>query len=83
MSSSQAYFIFSVLLLAGLLFFPTSKIIWLLSARRLQRKTGRELSPQEIAGQRQRARFIAVFLVLIFSYLFNLNLLGSLLYGHG
>ncbi|MEE4378976.1 MAG: hypothetical protein V2J55_15905 [Candidatus Competibacteraceae bacterium] len=82
MSVTHPYFIFSVLLLAALLFFPASKIIWLLSMRRLQRKTGREPNPEEIAGQRQRARFIAVFLVLIFSYLFNLNLLGTL-YGNG
>lgn len=82
MSITHPYFIFSVILLAALLFFPASKIIWLLSMRRLQRKTGREPGPEEIAGQRQRARFIAVFLVLIFSYLFNLNLLGSL-YGPG
>ena len=70
------YFTFSVLLLAALLFFPVTKLIWVLSVRRLQRKTGAELGESETHGQLVRARFIAVFASLLFSFLFNLNLLG-------
>jgi hypothetical protein len=47
-----------------------------MSVRRLQRKTGHELSDTEIQGQKNRARIIAVFLVLVFSWFFNLNLMG-------
>lgn len=71
------YFLLSFLLLAGLLFFPVSKMVWVLSVRRLQYKTGRELESAEIEGQRRRARIIGLLLVLIFSYLFNLQLLGT------
>lgn len=71
------FFIASVLVLAALLFFPTSKLIWVISVRRLQRKLGRELTDKELTGQKGRARFITVFVVLIFSYLFNLQILGS------
>jgi hypothetical protein len=70
------YFTFSVLVLAALLFFPVTKIIWVLSVRRLQRRTGTQLSESETHGQLVRARFIAVFTSLLFSFLFNLNLLG-------
>ena len=73
----STYFLLSFVVLALLLFFPVSKMIWVLSVRRLQNKTGSELSTAEIEGQRRRARVIALFLVLLFSYLFNLQLLGS------
>ena len=72
----MAYFVISVLALAALLFYPVSKLIWVVSVRRLQRKLGRELDQAEIQGQLKRARFIAVLLCIPFSYLFNLNILG-------
>jgi hypothetical protein len=71
-----AYFYISVLILAALLFIPASKLIWVMSVRRLQRKTGHELSEAEIHGQKHRARIIALILVMAFSWFFNLNLLG-------
>ena len=70
------YFVLSVLVLTLLLFFPISKLIWVMSVRRLQRKLKTDLQEKEIQGQLIRARFIAVFVALIFSFLFNLNLLG-------
>ena len=70
------YFLLSVLVLAALLFFPISKLIWVFSVRRLQRKLNRELNQTEIAGQMTRARFISIFVSLMFSYLFNLNMIG-------
>ncbi|WP_455223041.1 hypothetical protein [Kaarinaea lacus] len=70
------YFTLSVLVLALLLFFPISKLIWVISVRRLQRKLNTTLEEKELHGQLTRARFIAVFVALIFSFLFNLNLLG-------
>jgi hypothetical protein len=70
-----AYFYFSVLILAALLFIPASQLIWVMSVRRLQRKTGYELGEAEIRGQKNRARVIAVVLVMVFSWFFNVNLL--------
>ncbi len=70
------YFLLSVLVLAALLFFPISKLIWVLSVRRMQRKLNRELDATELAGQMTRARFVSIFVSLLFSYLFNLNLIG-------
>lgn len=74
--SQQLWFLISVAVLAALLFIPVSKLIWVLSVRRLQRRSGRELSEVELEGQLRRARVIAVFVTLIFSFLFNANLLG-------
>ena len=70
------YFLVSVFILALLLFFPITKLIWVISVRRLQRKLKRELNETELAGQMTRARFISIFVSLLFSYLFNLNLIG-------
>jgi hypothetical protein len=70
------YFLLSVVVLAVLLFFPISKLIWVFSVRRLQRKLNRELSDVEVAGQLTRARFLSIFISLLFSYLFNLQLIG-------
>ena len=70
------YFLLSVIVLAILLFFPISKLIWVLSVRRLQRKLNRELDATELAGQMTRARFVSIFVSLLFSYLFNLNMIG-------
>ena len=65
-----------VVLLAALLFWPMSKLIWVLSVRRLQRKFERPLDEQELAGQLNRARIISVFVSLLFSFLYNLNTVG-------
>ncbi len=64
-------FILWVLLLAALLFWPMSKLVWVLSVRRLQRKLARPLDEKEVAGQRARARVISVFVSLLFSFLYN------------
>jgi hypothetical protein len=69
-------FILWVLLLAALLFWPMSKMVFVLSVRRLQRKLERPLNEKEIAGQLNRARVISVFVSVLFSYLYNLGTIG-------
>jgi hypothetical protein len=73
-------FYLAVSALALLLFFPVSKMIWVLSVRRSERKLGKKLTAEETNGQLARARFIAIPLVSVFSWLFNLQLY-SRLYG--
>jgi hypothetical protein len=68
----------SILILAALLFFPVAKIVWVVSSRRLHRRLQRELTADEVAGQLQRARVVAVPLVLLFSYLFHNHVLSSI-----
>ena len=63
-------------LLATMLFFPVSKLVWAMSVRRQQRKQERQLTEAELAGQMQRARFITIFLVIAFALLFNGNVFG-------
>ncbi len=74
----NSYFLLSVILLALLLFFPTSRMIWVLSVRRAEGRLNRKLAAGEIAGQRSRARLIALLLVFPFSWLFNIQLLNRL-----
>ena len=69
-----------VALLAMLLFLPVSRLIWIASVRRLQRKLGRQLETAELRGQKRRAQLISLPLVFGFSWLFNLATLGG---GHG
>jgi uncharacterized membrane protein YbhN (UPF0104 family) len=74
----QTWTILSTLILAALLFYPVTKVIWALSCRRLHRRLDRELTKDELKGQLQRARIVAMVLVLLFSYLFNSRLMESL-----
>ncbi len=69
-------FIVWVVLLAALLFWPMSKLIWVLSVRRLQRKLARELDARELDGQLKRARVISAFVSLLFAFLYNLSTIG-------
>lgn len=71
-----SWFWLSVVVLAAMLFFPASNLIWVVSVRRAQRKLNRELDGNELQGQKRRARFIAFFLCLVFSYLFCLQIIG-------
>lgn len=73
----MAAYLLWVVLLAVLLFFPASRLIWVLSVRRLERRQKRPLSEAEQNGQKQRARFIAALLCLVFSALFNLRVLDG------
>ncbi len=68
----------AVIVLAAALFFPISKLVWVLSIRRLERKLGHPLEDAERAAQLRRARIIAAVLALAFSWLFNLQLTSKL-----
>jgi hypothetical protein len=83
--SPWTYYWLSVLVLAGLLSWPASTLVWTLSVRRLERKLGQPLSAQERLGQRNRAWFLAIILCVIFSALFNYQILNMAAYGatHG
>ena len=79
--SPWTHYWLSVLVLAGLLFWPASKLVWTLSVRRLERKLGRALSDEERQGQLQRARLLAILVCLAFSALFNYQTLDMAAYG--
>jgi hypothetical protein len=78
--SPWTYYWLSVAVLAALLFWPASRMVWVLSVRRLERKRGRPLTEVERAGQRNRARFIAIIVCMVFSALFNYQLLDMASY---
>ncbi|MDX1542155.1 MAG: hypothetical protein R3349_12200 [Geminicoccaceae bacterium] len=65
----------SVAVLTLLLFLPVSRLIWVLAVRRLERRRGDRLTIDERRGQRVRARFLGLLLALLFSALFNYQLL--------
>lgn len=69
-------FIMWVVLLAVLLFWPVSNLIWTFSVRRKQKKLNQELDQDEILAQKKRARFVSVFICIFFSLLYNLARLG-------
>lgn len=76
----SVYFLASVLVLGIMLSVPVTRMIWTLSVRRIQFRENRTLNEEELQGQRNRARVIAVVLSMGFSYLFNLYLGGILGY---
>lgn len=76
MNASILWFLSWTAILAIGLYFPVSNMIWALSIRRLERKTGQALNEQQTIGQKNRARFISVFLVIIFAFCFNYSVFG-------
>lgn len=74
--SEAAFFTLSVVVLAALLFVPVSRLVWVLSVRRLERKRGEVLDDTERRGQRVRARIVGLALVIAFALLFNAATLG-------
>lgn len=50
-----------------------SKLIWVISVRRLEQKTNVSLTSSELQHQLKRARVIATIVVLVFSYLFTIS----------
>jgi len=77
MLSPDTYFTLSTLILACLLFFPVSRLVWVLSVRRLQGKQAQGLDDKAIDGQRVRARVLAVIVSVVFSCLFNAQVLSG------
>ena len=59
-----------------MLFIPVSKLIWVMSVRRMEKKLDKKLNEAELTGQQQRARFISIFVCLLFAALFNYNVFG-------
>lgn len=72
----NSYYVFSVIILTLLLYYPVNKLIFVLSVRRLEKKTGKQLSSDQKSGQLNRSRFISIILIIIFSCLFNINILN-------
>ena len=71
-----SWYLLGTLVLAVALFYPMRNIIWVLSVRRLERKTEQPLNDEERAGQLQRAGFIASLVALVFSSMFNYAFFG-------
>lgn len=76
MDGGLAWFWGSTAILAVLLFFPISKLIWVLSVRRLEARLGRSTTEAERQGQLNRARFIGIVVAVAFAALFNYNVFG-------
>lgn len=79
--SPLVVFWFWVLLLAALLFLPVSNLVYVVSVRRKQRKLQSELNGNELAAQKQRARFLAIVICFLFSFFFNVSRLGFPVHG--
>lgn len=69
--SAKYFYVLSVFLLSLLLYFPVNKLIYVLSVRRLEKKTSSKLTNIELKGQLTRSRVISIILVFLFSVLFN------------
>lgn len=78
---SPWYFSLYVVFFAVLLSFPVSHLIYTFSVRRLQTRMQRELSGDEISGQKRRALVLSGFICIIFSLFFSLYLVGMPNYG--
>ena len=71
----NSFYILNVIILSLLLYYPVNKLIFVLSVRRLEKKTGNQLNNTQKSGQLRRSRFISIFLIITFSCLYNINIL--------
>ena len=69
--TEKSFYLFSIIILSVLLYYPVNKLIYVLSVRRLEKKTQNKLVAEELKGQLVRSRLITIIIVLIFSSLFN------------
>ena len=60
---------FWIILLSAVLFFPVSKLIWVLYVRRKQ-KAQQVVSDEEKKSLKKRATFTAILLCIVFSYIY-------------
>ena len=72
--NEELFFYLSVLILAAALYIPVNKLIWVLSVRRIEKKSKSKLNEYQRNLQKNRSRFISILLVFIFSYLFNMQI---------
>ncbi len=72
--NEELYFYLSVLVLSAALYIPVNKLIWVLSVRRIEKKSKSKLNEYQRNLQKNRSRFISILLVFIFSYLFNMQI---------
>lgn len=79
--SPWTYYWLSVAVLTALLFLPVSRLVWVLSVRRLERRQGAALSDAERRGQLSRARLVAGVVCALFSALFNYRILDMSAHG--
>ena len=71
----NSFYVLNVIILSLLLYYPVNKLIFVLSVRRLEKKIGKQLNNIQKSGQLKRSRFISILLIIIFSCLFNINIL--------
>jgi len=72
--NEELFFYLSILVLAAALYIPVNKLIWVLSVRRIEKKSKSKLNEYQRNLQKNRSRFISILLVFIFSYLFNMQI---------
>ncbi len=74
--SGQGYVLWTIALAAAL-WWPVSRLVWVWSVRRLERRLQQTLDTGERAGQARRAQVLAIPIALLFAGVFNLRLLGA------
>ena len=65
-----------VLVLSAALFFPVRQLIWVLYVRKKQ-KAQKNVSEEEIKKEKKRATFTSIFLCIVFSYLYVVQVFNS------
>ncbi len=65
-----------IFVLSVALFFPVRQLIWVLYVRKKQ-KTEKNVSEEEIKKQKKRATFTSIFLCIVFSYLYVVQVFNS------
>ncbi|MBE8182712.1 MAG: hypothetical protein HAW61_04230 [Candidatus Portiera sp.] len=65
------YFLLTSAVLFAMLYYPVHKMIYIMSVRRMQKKLKKDLNDKEQLGQKRRAHFVTIILLVIFSAIYN------------
>ena len=66
----------SAIVLALFLFFPVTRLVWVIRVRRFERKNGGKSTEEERQRQLRQARFISILIVLLFAFLYTKTLIA-------
>jgi len=65
----------SAIFLALVLYYPVTRLVWVMRVRRFERKNGGKSTEEDRQRQLRQARFISILIVLLFAFIYTRTLI--------
>jgi len=66
----------STAVLGLLLYYPVTRLVWVMRVRRFERKTGQKSTEEDRQRHLRQARFISILIVMLFAFLYTRTLIS-------